>query len=271
MRTIKIKEVKNFVIISDVHLREPENHITQLFIETLDKFILEKKNKTSELEAIFLLGDIFDFITVSKSFFIKLWENVFNKFLELKSLGISIYFIEGNHDFGFEHFHSKKLDKYFTDYGDCIFEFQHQNFGNVILRHGDNVVCSPTYHKPRAFFKSYLFQKIANLFFSGWLMHFICTKYAKRSRNKGEYNALQSSFLRFCITGYLNEYLEINKKQIDTLFIGHIHVFIDLNVNGTKFIVGPDWFSAPNYIHCKADGTYNRYFITNKIPSHFDF
>ena len=110
MRTINIKEIKNFVIISDVHLREPENHITKLFIETLDKFILEKKNKTSEIEAIFLLGDIFDFITVSKSFFIKLWKNVFNKFHEIKSLGISIYFIEGNHDFGFEHFHSKNLD-----------------------------------------------------------------------------------------------------------------------------------------------------------------
>ena len=141
----------------------------------------------------------------------------------------------------------------------------------MILRHGDNVVCSPTYHKPRAFFKSYLFQKIANLFFSGWLMHFICTKYAKRSRNKGEYNALQSSFLRFCISSYLNDYLEINKKQIDTLFIGHIHVFIDINFNGTKFIVGPDWFSAPNYLHCKTDGTNIRYFITNKTPSHFDF
>ena len=88
MRTIKIKEIKNFIIISDVHLREPKNHITQLFIETLDKFILEKKNNKSEIEAIFLLGDIFDFISVSKSFFIKLWENVFNKFLEIKSLGI---------------------------------------------------------------------------------------------------------------------------------------------------------------------------------------
>jgi hypothetical protein len=43
VRTINIKEIKNFVIISDVHLREPENHITKLFIETLDKFILEKK------------------------------------------------------------------------------------------------------------------------------------------------------------------------------------------------------------------------------------
>ena len=115
-----IKEIKNFVIISDVHLREPENHITKLFIETLDKFILEKKNKTSEIEAIFLLGDIFDFITVSKSFFIKLWKDVFNKFLEIKSLGISIYFIEGNHDFGFEHFHSKKLDKYFIDFADPV-------------------------------------------------------------------------------------------------------------------------------------------------------
>jgi len=271
VRTIKLNEIKNFVIISDVHLREPNDEITKIFITTLNKLIHDIKNKNIEMDAIFLLGDIFDFITVSKNFFLKLWKHVFDKFLELRSLGISIFFIEGNHDFGFEHFHSKKLDKYFTNYGDCIMEFNHPHFGKVVLRHGDNVVCLPTYHKPRAFFKSYLFQKIANIFFSGWLMHYICTKYAKRSRHRGEYNSLQASFLNLCINNYLQEYIHQNNIKINTLFIGHIHVLIDSNINGTKFIVGPDWFSAPNYLHCKADGTYKRYYLTDKVTDPFKF
>lgn len=270
MRTIKIKDIKNFVIISDVHLREPNDDITKLFIKNLDNLIIEKKKNNSLIDTIFLLGDIFDFITVSKKFFLKLWKEVFDKFLEIRALGISIFFIEGNHDFGFEHFHSKRLDKYFTNYGDCIIEFDHQTFGKVVLRHGDNIVCSPTYHKPRAFFKSYLFQKIANLFFSGWLMHFICTNYAKKSRHRGEYNALQSSFLNLCISNYLNEFRETNNIQIDTLIIGHIHVYIDAHFMGTKFLVGPDWFSAPNYLLCNSNGTQERVFITEKTVAHFE-
>ena len=270
MRTVKIGEIDNFIVISDVHLRDPNDDLTKLFINTLDNLIQEKKKKITKIDAIFLLGDIFDFITVSKNFFLKLWQAVFNKFLELRSEGVSVYFVEGNHDFGFEHFHSKKLDQYFTDYGDFILEFSHKKMGTVVLRHGDNVVCAPTYHKPRAFFKSFLFQKIANLFFAGWVMHFICTRYAKKSRDRGEYNSLQASFLSLCIESYLKTYHEVFNKNLDTLFIGHIHVLIDTVFQKTRFLVGPDWFSAPSYLVCNSDGITNRIYCTKKVVSQFN-
>ncbi len=270
MRTVNLENIENFIVISDVHLRDPNDEFTQIFVNTLDKLIEEKKKNIIKTDSIFLLGDIFDFITVSKNFFLNLWKNVFNKFLELRAQGVSIYFIEGNHDFGFEHFHSKKLDQYFNDNGDFIIEFKHKKMGTVVLRHGDNVVCAPSYHKPRAFFKSYLFQKIANLFFAGWIMHFICTRYAKKSRNRGEYNTLQASFLSQCIENYINSYKETSKKNLDTLFIGHIHVFIDTRFKDTHFLVGPDWLASPNYIICNNEGMTNRIFCTEKIISQFD-
>jgi UDP-2,3-diacylglucosamine hydrolase len=270
VRTVKLGNIDNFIVISDVHLRDPNDDITKIFINTLDKLIHEKKENITKIDALFLLGDIFDFITVSKNFFLNLWKEVFNKFLELRTEGVSIYFIEGNHDFGFEHFHSKKLDQYFTDYGDFIIEFNHHKMGTVVLRHGDNVVCAPTYHKPRAFFKSYLFQKIANLFFAGWMMHFICTRYAKKSRDRGEYNALQASFLSQCIENYLNSYKDTFRKNLNTLFIGHIHVLIDTVFKNTHFLVGPDWFLAPSYLVCSKDGMTNRIFCTEKTVSQFD-
>lgn len=270
MRTIKIKDIDDFIVISDVHLRNPNDDISKLFIDILDKLIQEKKKNITNIDALFLLGDIFDFITVSKKFFLNLWKDVFNKFLELREQNIAIYFVEGNHDFGFEHFHSKKLDQYFTDYGDFIIEFNHKKMGRVVLRHGDNIVCAPTYHKPRAFFKSNSFQKIANLFFPGWIMHFICTRYAKKSRNRGEYHSLQASFLSLCIENYLNSYKTIFQRNLNTLFIGHIHVFIDTIFKNTRFLVGPDWFSAPNYIICNRDGVTNRIFCSDKIVPKFD-
>lgn len=261
MRTITLKNINNFIIISDVHLQNPNDKLTTLFIRALDDILKEQINGTNKIEAIFLLGDIFDFITVSKNFFLDLWKIVFNKFFELKSNNISLYFIEGNHDFGFEHFHSKNLDKYFTEYGDFIVEFKHNIMGNIVLRHGDNLVCSPKYHKPRAFFKSYLFQKIANIMFSGRLMHYICLRYAKKSRHNGEYNTLAPTFLTKCITEYLNDYQNTFKKSIDTLIIGHIHLNVNNMYNKTHFLSGPDWFTAPNYLICNNEGKINRIFL----------
>ncbi|APJ02691.1 UDP-2,3-diacylglucosamine diphosphatase [Silvanigrella aquatica] len=269
MRTVKIVEIENFIVFSDVHLRDPNDEITKIFLNNLDQIISNIQNKKQKIDALFLLGDIFDFITVSKKFFLNLWKDVFEKFKKLKDFGVKTYFIEGNHDFGFEHFHSKRLDQYFTDYGDFIIEFHHKKLGTVVLRHGDNVVCAPTYHKPRSFFKSYLFQKIANFFVAGWIMHFICTKYAKKSRNRGAYNALQPEFLKHCLTQYLIDYEFQFKKNLDTLIIGHIHVLLNFIYNKTNILVGPDWFSAPNYLYCDKEGSTTRIFITDKKAEHF--
>ncbi|WP_338636582.1 UDP-2,3-diacylglucosamine diphosphatase [Spirobacillus cienkowskii] len=258
MKTIKLQIINNFIVISDVHLRNPKDENTKIFIETLDQIIVE--NYKNKIDALFLLGDIFDFIAASKNYFLNFWKEIFDKFAQIKQLGMQIYFIEGNHDFGFEHFKSKTLNHYFTDYGDFIIEFEHKIFGLVVLRHGDNVVCSNSYHKVRAILKSSYFQKLINFLLPGFIMHFICISYAKKSRKKGEYNKLQPSFLKHCIENYTNEYKTNFNKKIDTLFLGHIHVFLDTSLNNSRFIVGPDWHSAPNYFIC-TDHNLQRIFV----------
>jgi UDP-2,3-diacylglucosamine pyrophosphatase LpxH len=77
LRILKLDSIENFVVISDVHLRDPQDELTNLFIQSL----LELK----EVDAVFLLGDIFDFIAVSSSFFFDYWKNVFHVFQKLKS------------------------------------------------------------------------------------------------------------------------------------------------------------------------------------------
>ena len=101
LQAIKIKNVNNFHVISDVHLHNPQDNLTKIFIETLYSF--------ENAENVFLLGDIFDFIAVKSPYFFDLWENVFHAFKHLKKSGVRLYFIEGNHDFGFEHFKSSFL------------------------------------------------------------------------------------------------------------------------------------------------------------------
>lgn len=269
MRTVRIHNIKSFVVISDVHLREPEDKMCQTFITVLEK--IKRQHLTNKIDALILLGDIFDFITVSKKFFLTLWQPVFIKLKELKDLGIITVFIEGNHDFGFEHFHSPSLDAIFSHYGDFILEIIHPELGHTIFRHGDNLICSPSYLKPRAFFKSFLFQKCANLFIPGFLMHYICNRYAKKSRKRGEaYNALTAPFLRNCLDAYFKTYSSDKSIKIDTLFLGHIHVYLSILFNNVMLQVGPDWFSHPNYYIFYSKQNSGRVFINNMQPQEFD-
>ncbi len=271
MRTLKIENIQNFIVFSDIHLRSPKDEITTLFIDSLNSIITNKKNNLIKVDAVFFLGDIFDFISFSKNFFFNFWEKVFYKIYEMKNAGIATYFVEGNHDFGCEHFASQKLTSLFTNCGDCIIEFEHQKMGLIVLRHGDNLVCHPSYLTLRALFKSKVFQKIASFLCPGQMMAMICNKYAQKSRKHGmNYTKLTEDFLKMCLLNYLKEYENIRKKRINTLIIGHIHVFIHTYFQNTLFLVGPDWWTAPNYLYCRENGEAVRIFInTTKSPKKF--
>ncbi|WP_161597636.1 UDP-2,3-diacylglucosamine diphosphatase [Fluviispira multicolorata] len=269
MRTLKVKPINNFIVISDVHLREPDDNITQLFLKTLDNILNERVSNQKKIDALFLLGDIFDFITGSKKFFLKMWKSVFEKFKQLKESGIQVYFIEGNHDFGFEHFRSKKLDEYFTNYGDCSIEFIHEKTGNIVLRHGDDLICPEKYIKFRQFVKSKFFQKITSFLFAGFFMHFLFSRYAKASRLQDVYRKIEPNFIKTCLDKYFLFYMSEFNKKINILIIGHIHVFINTYYKDTHILVGPDWFSAPNYLYYNEDGVSERVYCDNKIQKEF--
>jgi UDP-2,3-diacylglucosamine hydrolase len=264
MRIIKLKNVRKFVVFSDIHLRDPNDDITKLFIKSL-------KSVPEGTDTIFLLGDIFDFITVSRKFFIDLWKEFFLTCESLKKKGIRIYFAEGNHDFGFEYFNHTLLKKYFDDFGDVAFQFDHATLGKVTLCHGDNIVCPPFYLKFRAVVKSKYFQKILTFLFPGFFLHFIFSKYAKLSRKRDNYRTIQKEM----ILNYVENFLFRNKEHMcivssqknenifnqnqtwpniktDVLILGHVHVNMDdhiqRNSKKVRILIGPDWFSQPSIL-----------------------
>ncbi|MES2615043.1 MAG: metallophosphoesterase [Bdellovibrionota bacterium] len=249
MQILKLNPLENFIVISDVHLRDPNDNLTNLFISTL--------NSLSNTEAIFLLGDIFDFVAVKSNFFFKLWKNVFQALQNLKEKGVQVYFIEGNHDFGFEHFKSPFLNNCFNAYGDFIIEFQHPQLGLIHLRHGDDIICKPSYLKFRSFVKNKYFQHMISWLVCGRLMHFIFSRYAKISRKKDAYRTLSETFLNSCLNLTINKYSNIN-----VLIIGHIHILRDFMIdNRVRFLVGPDWMSQPSYLIYNSNMGFERKFI----------
>ena len=57
MKTLNLNNIKSFVVISDVHLRDANSPLAKLFIGEI--------NKINNVDAVFLLGDVFDFIANS--------------------------------------------------------------------------------------------------------------------------------------------------------------------------------------------------------------
>ncbi len=246
MQVLKLKNINSFIVFSDVHLRDPKDSLTQKFIQTLESL--------PQVDAIFLLGDIFDFIAVKSHYFFKLWEDVFLILKKIKAKGVKIFFLEGNHDFGFEHFKSEFLDNCFTVYGDFIVELNHQELGYVYLRHGDDVVCHSNYLKFRNFVKNKYFQKVSAMLVPAFVMQFLFTRYAKLSRKQDAYRTLPETFLKSCLFSSLSLFPKTN-----ILILGHIHILRDEVLdNKVRFIVGPDWLSQPSYLIYSNESQFQR-------------
>ena len=244
--------ISSFAVLSDVHLRDPHDATTALFIKTIS----ELKN----VDSIFLIGDIFDFIFAGDAFFIKHCDTVFSAFKRFQQLGGKVYFLEGNHDFGFAHFEMPGLRDAFAYQGDAELHFRHPSLGKVSLRHGDDIVCPENYLHFRRLVKGKFLQKTLSII-PGKMMNLIFTRYANISRKKDKYRALSASFFTQCLQKHLEK---IKAKKPDMLILGHVHVYIDAVIDETRIITGPDWFVAPNIFICIGDQVPVRKFLSSQ-------
>jgi UDP-2,3-diacylglucosamine hydrolase len=274
MRLEQLPKLSSFHVVSDIHMRAPSDLRTQIFLKYLEELCaglrwkqsVGQNSPTSGPEALFLLGDIFDFIYFPSKFHRLHWKSVFDKFTECKNLGLKIYFIEGNHDFGFEHGDRQLLKTHFTEAGDFAVHFHHPKMGQVELMHGDNVVCPASYHQFRGIVKSKIFQKMTALI-PGALTYFIFSKYAALSRTKDKYRSLDKHFFKTCVVNHLNETAKTPQAQTpDLLILGHVHVWVDGGIEETCVCVGPDWFTAPSVLKVNNDGECERQWLTAKAP-----
>jgi UDP-2,3-diacylglucosamine hydrolase len=246
--TIPLGTISSFAVLSDLHLREPNEKNSQLAVDTLKSL--------TDMEAVILLGDVFDFIFIASPFFQKRWNNIIQSLEYLTKNGTLVVFIEGNHDFGFEHFFPKELAAVIPNHGDAIIELTHPILGRVSLRHGDDIVCPPNYLKFRALIKSKLFQSLAR-HIPGCVMQFIFSRWAKISRSRDEYRRLDPHFFQDCVQKALSK----NPNPPQTLVLGHVHEHIDTVFQNTRCFAGPSWLQAPNLLRCAPDGHVERFFL----------
>lgn len=85
----------NAFFISDAHLRTPEDTDSE---RRETKLIQLLESKKSQIQYLFLLGDMFDFWFEYRDVVPKGYFRLFNLFYELHQKGVQIYFFTGNHD-----------------------------------------------------------------------------------------------------------------------------------------------------------------------------
>lgn len=225
---------------SDQHLGAPN---------TKDSLVREKKfvrwldTIKDDAEAIFLLGDLFDFWFEYKTVIPKGFTRVLGKLAEISDSGIPIHFFVGNHDLWMKDYFQLELNipvyhkpKEFT--------FHNKTF---LIGHGDGLGPGDKGYKRM--------KKVFTNPFSKWLYRWLHPDIGvKLAQYLSVKNKLISGDEDVRFLGEENEWLvqyakkKLEKKHYDYFLFGHRHLPIEISVaENSKYINTGDWITHFTY------------------------
>ena len=197
-----------------------------------------------EMEALYLVGDIFDYWFEYKCCIPKGFTRFLGKMAELRDAGIPIFFFTGNHDMWMFDYFEKEFD--IPVYHKPI---QRQIHGkNFFIGHGDGLGPSDHGYKiiKKIFSNKFCQWAYARLHpnFGLWLMK----KFSNKSRDVGGDN---SKFL-----GRDNEFLvlyaekKLEDQEIDYFIFGHRHLPLKVHLEAKESI----YFGLGDWTHYQSYG-----------------
>jgi len=237
---IQLSESKKLYFASDFHLGVPDYASSLAREKRIVKWL---DIISSDAEAIYLLGDIFDFWFEYKAAIPKGFIRLQGKLAELRDRGIPIFFFTGNHDMWMFDYFEKEM-------GIVIYrEPQVLQVGNhiVMIGHGDGLGPGDRKYKIlKKFFNSkicqWLFARIhPNLGIS------IANYWSRQSR-------ISSTKMEEKFQGEENEFLfsycnEVEKSTHHDYYVfGHRHLPLDLKVGtNSRYINLGEWVHYNTY------------------------
>jgi UDP-2,3-diacylglucosamine hydrolase len=231
---------KKIYFASDQHFGAPT---PELSFPREKKFISWLDEVKIDAEAIFLLGDLFDFWFEYKTVVPKGFIRVLGKLAEIKDLGIPIYFFVGNHDLWMHDYFEKELqipvyfdNKEFT-FGDKTF----------LIGHGDGKGPGDKGYKRM--------KKVFIHPLSKWLYRWLHPDIGMRlAQYLSVKNKLISGDSDVQFLGEDNEWLVLySKRKLETkhynyLIFGHRHLPMVLSVGeNSEYVNLGDWISYFTY------------------------
>ncbi len=244
---------KKIYFASDLHLGIPSYQESKereiLFVKWLDKV---KK----DTDAIFLLGDLFDFWFEYKTVVPKGFTRFFGKLTEIVDSGIPIYFFTGNHDLWIRNYFEEELG--FTVFKEPqTFQINGKKF---FIGHGDGLgsfdkkykITKQVFINP---FCKWLFRQLHPDFSTG-IARWFSNRSKKNNKNP------ENKFL-----GADGEWLALYAKEMlktehyDYFIFGHRHLPIEISLgnNSTYFNTG-EWITQFSYLVLDGEKVNLHYF-----------
>lgn len=202
-----------------------------------------------ETDAVYLLGDIWDFWYEYKDVVPRGYVRVFAALLDLMDAGVKVYFFPGNHDiWAYSYFSELGMtvlkQPYFVTIGGRKFCLGHGDglgpgdYGYKLMRWAFHnrflQKCFSTLHPRIAF-------KLGN----GW---------SKKSRL-----AKNISYIFRGEDEPLYKWCARNAKKAEFFIFGHYHSRVDVPVKKSRLLILGDWITSPNWIVYDAEENYLKY------------
>ena len=237
---MKLTQGKKIYFASDNHLGAP-NLEESLVREK--KFVSWLDTIKKDAEAIFLVGDIFDFLFEYSEVVPKGFTRTLGKLAEISDAGIPIHYFAGNHDMWLVDYFQKELN--LTVYNKPkVFIINDKKF---FVGHGDGLGPGDKSFK--------IMKKIFKNPFFNWCFRCVHPdlgiKIGKYLSNK---NRLKSSLEDLRFNGNENEWLtkyckeKLKNKHYDYFVFGHRHIPLEIKLspNSTYINLG-DWITHFSY------------------------
>ena len=207
------------------------------------KFVAWLDEIKKDADAIFLLGDLFDFWFEYKTVVPKGFVRVLGKLAELKDAGIPVYFFVGNHDLWMGDYFEKELNIP-VYHNNQEFTFNGKSF---LIGHGDGKGPGDKgYKRMKKIFKNPFSKWLFN-----WLHPDIGVKLAQYLSVK---NKLISGAEDVKFLGKDNEWLvqycnrKLTTKQYDFFVFGHRHLPLEIDLTqNSKYVNLGDWIGYFTY------------------------
>ena len=234
MITINTSENKKVYFASDQHLGAPTPEDS---FPREQKFVAWLTEVKKDAEAIFLLGDLFDFWFEYKTVVPKGFVRVLGKLAELRDAGIPIYFFVGNHDLWMNDYFEKELNIP-VFHKPQLFTIDNKLF---FIGHGDGLGPDDKgYKRMKKVFTFPLFQWLFR-----WLHPDLGVKLGqymsvKNKMISGEEDAKFLGEEKEWLVQYCKRKLE--QKHYDFFVFGHRHLPLEINLNKeSKYFNLGDW------------------------------
>ena len=221
------------IFLADAHLRQPEDKNYQLLLDFL--------NQEKDLDALFLLGDIFECWFGYKHLTFTAYIPILEKLRQLSKSGTQLYFVEGNHDFN--------MGPYFTETLQCTVISNQQlvewDGQKIMLTHGDLLNPSRNYHRLRSLLRSWPMAQLSRVIHPDliWALTLWLSNKSAKKRPKTQHHDPSPYLIPFAET-----------SNSDIVICGHYHHPLEIDHHGVKIIAVGDWLTQFSYAEM-VDGT----------------